>query len=102
MDANEALETLKKFNKWRRGKGKKYSQPGFPADLTPEGIGLAIDKAISTLKHRIPHNDFVVLYQIVESCKSMGVRFNDEQKAAVAKMRKVVKYIKSLNGETSK
>lgn len=32
----------------------------------------------------------------------MGVRFNDEQKAAVAKMRKVVKYIKSLDGETSK
>ena len=39
MKVGEALETLKKYNKWRRGKGKKYAQPGFPADLTPELIG---------------------------------------------------------------
>ena len=68
MKVSEALETLKKYNKWRRGKGKKSAQPGFPADLTPELIGQAIDRAILTMKHRIPREDFLVLDTLVAEC----------------------------------
>ena len=97
MKVSEALETLKKYNKWRRGKGKKYSQPGFPADLTPELIGQAIDRAILTMKHRIPREDFLVLYTLVSECvknrKAAKVKLTDTEKVAVSKMAKVVRQI---------
>ena len=97
MKVSEALETLKKYNKWRRGKGKKYAQPGFPADLTPELIGQAIDRAILTMKHRIPNEDFIVIVKIVNewvhSRKSAKVKLTDSEKVAVRKMAKVVRQI---------
>ena len=77
MKVSEALETLKKYNKWRRGKGKKYAQPGFPADLTPELIGQAIDRAILTMKNR----------------KAAKVKLTDTEKVAIRKMAKVVRQI---------
>jgi len=97
MKVSEALETLKKYNKWRRGKGKKYAQPGFPADLTPELIGQAIDRAILTMKNRIPHDDFLVLDKLVAECvknrKASKAKLTDAEKAAIRKMVKVVRYI---------
>lgn len=97
MKVSEALETLKKYNKWRRGKGKKYAQPGFPADLTPELIGQAIDRAIQMMKHYIPHDDFIVLNCIVSewihSRKSAKIKLTDAQKVAIRKMNKVVRSI---------
>ena len=97
MKVSEALETLKKYNKWRRGKGRKYSQPGFPADLTPELIGQAIDRAIHMMKHYIPREDFLVLDTLVAECvknrKAAKVKLTDTEKAAVSKMAKVVRQI---------
>ena len=97
MKVSEALETLKKYNKWRRGKGKKYAQPGFPADLTPELIGQAIDRAILTMKHRIPHGDFLVIDLLVDECvknrKAAKVKITDTEKAAIRKMAKVIRQI---------
>ena len=96
MKVSEALETLKKYNKWRRGKGKKYAQPGFPADLTPELIGQAID-AILTMKHGIPREDFLVLDTLVAECvknrKAAKVKLTDVEKDAIRKMAKVVRQI---------
>ena len=98
MKVSEALETLKKYNKWRRGKGKKYAQPGFPADLTPELIGQAIDRAILTMKNRIPHDDCLVRGTLVAECvksrKASKVKLTDAEEAAIRKMAKVVRYIK--------
>ena len=97
MKVSEALETLKKYNKWRRGKGKKYAQPGFPADLTPELIGQAIDRAILTMKHRIPREDFRVLDEIVAEWvrdrKARKVKLTDAQKTAVRKVAKIIRLI---------
>ena len=97
MKVSEALETLKKYNKWRRGKGKKYAQPGFPADLTPELIGQAIDRAILTMKHRIPREDFLVIDTLVAECvknrKAAKVKLTDTEKDAVRKMANVVRQI---------
>ena len=97
MKVSEALETLKKYNKWRRGKGKKYAQPGFPADLTPELIGQAIDRAILTMKHRISYEDFLVLNTLVAECiksrKAAKGKLTDAEKSAIRKMAKVVRYI---------
>lgn len=36
---------LKEFNKWRRGKGKKYQAPGVPFDLAE--VGKELDNAIA-------------------------------------------------------
>ena len=36
---------LKEFNKWRRGKGKKYQAPGVPLDLSE--VGKELDNAIA-------------------------------------------------------
>ena len=97
MKVDEALEVLKKYNKWRRGKGKKYSQPGFPADLTPELIGLSIDRAIQMMKHYIPREDFLVLDTLVAECvknrKAAKVKLTDVEKDAIRKMAKVVRQI---------
>ena len=97
MKVSEALETLKKYNKWRRGKGKKYAQPGFPADLTPELIGQAIDRAILTMKNRISYEDCLVLNTLVAECiksrKAAKGKLTDAEKAAIRKMAKVVRYI---------
>lgn len=97
MKVSEALETLKKYNKWRRGKGKKYAQPGFPADLTPELIGQAIDRAIQMMKHYIPREDFLIIDTLVAECvksrKVAKVKLTDSEKVAVRKMAKVVRQI---------
>lgn len=97
MKVSEALETLKEYNKWRRGKGKKYAKPGLPSGLTHELIGQAIDRAILTMKNRIPHEDFLVLDTLVAECvknrKTAKVKLTDAEKAAIRKMAKVVRYI---------
>ena len=36
---------LKEFNKWRRGKGKKYQAPGVPFDVAE--VGKELDNAIA-------------------------------------------------------
>lgn len=97
MKVSEALETLKKYNKWRRGKGKKYAQPGLPADLTPELIGQTIDRAIQMMKHYIPREDFLTLNAIVSEWihnrKAAKIKLTDAQKVAIRKMAKVVRQI---------
>lgn len=97
MKVSEALETLKKYNKWRRGKGKKYAQPGFPADLTPELICQAIDRAILTMKHRIPNYALIAIDILVDECvknrKAAKVKLTDIEKDAIRKMAKVVRQI---------
>ena len=101
MKVDEALEVLKKYNKWRRGKGKKYSQPGFPDDLTPELIGLSIDRAIQMMKHYIPREDFLVLNEIVDEWihnrKAARIKLTDAQKVAIRKMAKTVRQISITN-----
>ena len=97
MKVSEALETLKKYNKWRRGEGKKYAQPGFPADLTPKLIGQAIDRAIQMMKHYIPREDFIAIVEIVKEWvnnrKAAKIKLTDEQKVAIRKMEKVARQI---------
>jgi len=76
MKQEEVIKLLKEFNKWRRGKGKKYSQPGLP--LNPTEIGEAIDFAIEHLSYRISPSQFGELYA-----------------AAVATEERIKTYIKS-------
>lgn len=97
MNFAETVSILKEYNKWRRGKGKKYAKPGLPSDLTPELIGQAIDRAILTMKNRIPREDFLVLDKLVAECvknrKAAKVKLTDSEKGAIRKMAKVVRYI---------
>lgn len=47
MKVEETIRNLREYNKWRRGKGKKYQGPGMPLDVNV--IGLTIDDAIAKL-----------------------------------------------------
>ena len=47
MKVEETIHTLREYNKWRRGKGKKYQAPGIPFDC--KTIGITIDDAIAKL-----------------------------------------------------
>ena len=97
MNFAETVSILKEYNKWRRGKGKKYAKPGLPSGLTPELIGQAIDRAILTMKHRISYEDFLVLNTLVAECiksrKAAKIKLTDAENAAIRKMAKVVRYI---------
>ena len=62
----EAAESLRQFNKWRRGRGRKYQAPGFPFD--PVRIGKDIDIAVAVLLNisrmldRVPSEDNAVAH----------------------------------------
>ena len=80
MEQKEAISVLKKYNSWRRGKGKKYAQPGFPKDLTPEVIGRAIDYAIEHLGHRIGKFEFTLLTDMADRFYNMLNNPTDKNK----------------------
>lgn len=63
MEIEEAYKLLKEYNKWRKGKGKKYAQPGMPLDTTK--IGLAIDIAIAHLSWLFSGDDLIHLASLV-------------------------------------
>lgn len=100
MNTEEIIKTLKEYNKWRRGKGRKYSQPGFPFDT--KKIGEAIDAAIVHLSKRMDRDDFIVMSGMVEeNVKDRRVakrKLTDTEKRAVRSMRKVVTFINKNNG----
>lgn len=48
LTAKECARELREYNRWRRGKGRKYAQPGVP--FNPAELGKVIDDAIVHLK----------------------------------------------------
>lgn len=62
----EAAESLRNFNKWRSGKGRKYQEPGFPFD--PVRLGKDIDIAVAVLLNisrileKVPSEDNAVAH----------------------------------------
>ena len=92
MEQKEAITVLKKYNSWRRGKGKKYAQPWFPKDLTPEVIGQAIDYAIEQLGHGIGKTEFIVLTDMARHGQKSFIAdgcSKDNAKAALSAAGKV-------------
>lgn len=69
MDLKECVKLLKRYNLWRRGRGKKYSQPGFP--FSPTELGIAIDTAIANLSYGIEPSMLDALVGMAKrSCES--------------------------------
>ena len=58
MRVEGTIHILREYNKWRRGKGKKYQAPGIPFD--GETIGLTIDDAIAKL------NAYLKIRKVIE------------------------------------
>ena len=62
----ETAESLRQFNKWRRGKGRKYLEPGCPFD--PVRLGKDIDIAVAVLLNisrmleKVPSEDNAVAH----------------------------------------
>lgn len=46
--AKECSSFLRQYNRWRRGRGKKYATPGIPFSVVE--LGETIDRAIEILK----------------------------------------------------
>ena len=58
MRVEGTIHILREYNKWRRGKGRKYQAPSMPFD--GETIGLTIDDAISKL------NAYLKIRKVIE------------------------------------
>lgn len=100
MQTVETIRVLKGYNKWRRGKGRKYSQPGFPFDV--KEVGEAIDAAILHLSKRMDRDDFITMSGMVEEfvaiIKGRKQHLANNEKKALRSMRKVVRFLVKNNG----
>lgn len=47
--ALECATEIREYNRWRRGRGRKYAQPGVPFNAT--ALGIILDDAVTHLKH---------------------------------------------------
>ena len=63
MEIEEAYKLLKEYIKWKRGKGKKYAQPGMPFDVIE--IGKAIDLAIDRLSLLLDGDEFIRIVSFI-------------------------------------
>lgn len=75
MTIKQAAKLLKEYNKWRRGKGKKYSIPGFPFSV--KEIGEAIDLAADIMSYCISPEGFITL---VDASKNLYKELNKNEK----------------------
>lgn len=100
MGTQEVINVLREYNKWRKGKGRKYSEPGFPFDV--KEIGKAIDAAIVHLSKRMDRNDFITMSAFAEEAvktrKVNKMKMSDNEKKALRSMRKVVRFLVKNNG----
>lgn len=97
MNFKDAGSYLREYNKWRRGKGRKYSQPGFPFDVSR--IGISIETASSVLRRLPDVEDFLCLedvfkFYIYES-RRMCYPITKEERRSIRNFRKLIRYMKS-------
>lgn len=57
MTINDCAKLLRRLNKWRKNKGRKYANPGTP--FSAEDIDAAIDMAVKILSAIPPADDIV-------------------------------------------
>lgn len=90
---------LREFNKWRRGKGKKYQSPGVPFDT--KRIGEDIDYAAETLPLLISEKSLDVLCSIgkctLHYMKSVAKDFSPDTLRRDAVESKIVKIHAAVN-----
>jgi len=98
METIEIINTLKVFNKWLRGKGKKYVN----GEVDTEKVGDALKYAVTHLSRRVGRTDFITLVTMAEACVKMAKEnkryVTEGDKAAVKAGRKVVKFLLKQNG----
>lgn len=89
MAIEQAYKLLKEYIKWKRGKGKKYAQPGMPFDVAM--IGQAIDVAINHLSWLFSGDDLIHLVSLIGK---------EHKKDEV--YRKAVKICKKINRQNER
>ena len=95
MTPKDTAKILKEYNKWIRGKGRKYSQPGFP--FSPTDIGNAIDSAVSILTHYLDKDKF----RLVAECAYRDSKSaSKEERAAIRSAMRIVRYLKKQEQAT--
>lgn len=85
MTHEKAYNILKEYNKWRRGKGKKYASPGLPFDT--KVIGDAIDCAVNVLKYQLTVSDFVLLVNMADLGHSIMKKSNTSNQYNIEALR---------------
>lgn len=93
METIEIISTLKVFNKWLRGKGKKYVN----GEVDCNKVSDAVKSAIVHLGRRVDKAEFITLVNMAE--EDAGYRKRDKEvltalhKSALKAGRKVVKFL---------
>ena len=82
------VKTLREYNKWRRGRGRKYSAPGIPFSSTD--IGYAIDRAVKVLSVLPTDSDF-------EALRNADVKL---PKRVVRKIERLAYFMKGYDEQT--
>lgn len=97
MNFKDAGSSLREYNKWRRGKGRKYSHPGFPFDVSR--IGIAIETASSVMRRFPDVEDFLCLEDVFKFCihasRRMCSPITKEERRSIRNFRKLIRYMKS-------
>lgn len=93
MNFKDIGVSLREYNKWRRGKGRKYSQPGFPFDA--EKIGNDIAVASFVMSRLPPADDFIALEDVFRFYLSESKRIRavvpEENRKAIKSFRKIMR-----------
>lgn len=100
MNFKDIGVSLREYNKWRRGKGRKYSQPGFPFDADKIGNDIAV--ASSVMSRLPPTETFLALEGVFQFylSKSEWVRrpVPDDERNAIKSFRKVIRHFAKTYG----
>lgn len=96
MKIEDSVKILCEYNKWRKGKGKKYITPGLPFDYRE--ICEAIDSVTTLLKRTYLSNEhFLIVAEMAECYLKLDTTKKKDMpplvKAAVKAMRKAVRHI---------
>lgn len=93
METVDAINTIKVFGKWLRGKGKKY----VGGEVDTDKVGEALKYAVTHLSRRVGREEFITLVGMAE--EDVGYRKRDKEvisdlhKSALKAGRKVVKFL---------
>jgi len=95
MTLKDIVKTLREYNKWIRGKGRKYSQPGFP--FSPTEIGVAMDSAVAILTHYLDKDKFCL---VAECAYRYSRSASKEEREAIRSAMSIVRYLKKQEQAT--
>ena len=93
MDRKEIVSVLSRYNKWKRGRGRKYAEPTAP--FCASEVCDAIDSAVRLMRTMPCDDDIPLVCDVVECSEFRRIArdFPKDTRDAVARVRRVAKRI---------